>query len=232
MAEQSKPEAKAPSPAEPKTSPFAGGWWQTLPGLLTATAGILTALSGLLVVLHQLGLVGSPDRAQVTAVPPANAAITRQANEPVVLPPAAGAGVAAGPAAANPGSAKVRYFVSLPSDAELKFRNHRGEGSYKILTAQAEAASSGRLVFKFTIRLTNNGPSDVGFASDSFRLLLDGVPAAPISHLNDAVNAGSAKESVVAFEGVDSVSSLALRVLVGDRDETSDIPLALKKNTN
>ena len=31
------------------------GWWQTLPGLLTAAAGIITALTGLLVAVHQTG---------------------------------------------------------------------------------------------------------------------------------------------------------------------------------
>jgi hypothetical protein len=37
---------------EPKLT----SWWQTLPGILTATAGIITALTGLLVVLYQAGL--------------------------------------------------------------------------------------------------------------------------------------------------------------------------------
>jgi hypothetical protein len=35
-------------------------WWQTLPGILTATAGIITALTGLLVVLYNAG-VFEPD---------------------------------------------------------------------------------------------------------------------------------------------------------------------------
>jgi len=33
-------------------------WWQTLPGILTATAAIITAVSGLLVVLFQQGVIG------------------------------------------------------------------------------------------------------------------------------------------------------------------------------
>ncbi len=226
MPEQLSPEDKARSPAESKANPLAGGWWQTLPGLLTATAGILTAVSGLLVVLHQLGFVGNQDRtAAATTAPPPQAAVTNDANKSAVSPPASGPGLTA-----NPGSADAQYSISLPAGAELEFRNHRGEGSYKILAAQAQAASTGKLIFKFTIRLTNNGPSDVGFGSDSFRLLLDGVPAAPVSHLNAAVNAGSAKDDVVAFEGADTVNNLVLRVLVGDKDETSDIPLALRKN--
>jgi hypothetical protein len=33
----------------------AQGWWQTVPGILTATAGIITAIAGLIVALHQAG---------------------------------------------------------------------------------------------------------------------------------------------------------------------------------
>lgn len=31
------------------------GWWQTVPGILTATAGIITAVTGLVVALNQIG---------------------------------------------------------------------------------------------------------------------------------------------------------------------------------
>lgn len=33
-----------------------GSWWQTMPGVLTATAAIITAATGLIVALHQAGL--------------------------------------------------------------------------------------------------------------------------------------------------------------------------------
>lgn len=36
-----------------------GGWWQTLPGILTAFAGVITAVAGLLLALHQAGLISS-----------------------------------------------------------------------------------------------------------------------------------------------------------------------------
>ena len=36
--------------------PQSGGWWRTLPGMLTATAGIITAVAGLIVALHQAGV--------------------------------------------------------------------------------------------------------------------------------------------------------------------------------
>ncbi len=37
------------------TTPESKGWWQTLPGLLTAAAAIITAVTGLLVAVHQTG---------------------------------------------------------------------------------------------------------------------------------------------------------------------------------
>jgi hypothetical protein len=40
---------------EPKSK----GWWQTVPGILTAIAGIITAMTGLLVALHQIGVFDS-----------------------------------------------------------------------------------------------------------------------------------------------------------------------------
>ena len=51
-------------------TPRSSSWWQTLPGILTATAGIITAISGLLVVLYQSPLFKSdakPDSAHSTA---------------------------------------------------------------------------------------------------------------------------------------------------------------------
>jgi len=38
-------------------------WWQTIPGVLTATAGIITAVTGLIVALNQSGLFAKKDEA-------------------------------------------------------------------------------------------------------------------------------------------------------------------------
>jgi hypothetical protein len=48
-------------------TPKSSSWWQTLPGILTATAGIITAISGLLVVLYQSPFFKSaPENPRVT----------------------------------------------------------------------------------------------------------------------------------------------------------------------
>jgi hypothetical protein len=53
------------------------------------------------------------------------------------------------------------------------------------------------------------------------------VPRAPVSWLNDSVSARSAKDADVEFEAPDTAKELRLQVLVGDDNETADIPLVL-----
>jgi hypothetical protein len=40
------------------------GWWQTIPGMLTAVAGVISALTGFIVALHQIGVFGSDNKEQ------------------------------------------------------------------------------------------------------------------------------------------------------------------------
>ena len=62
MPEELKAEVKAQPQAESKAASKSEGWWQTMPGMLTATAGIVTALTGLLVAFHQVGLLGGKEK--------------------------------------------------------------------------------------------------------------------------------------------------------------------------
>jgi hypothetical protein len=214
--------------AEPlprRSAPRPPRWWQTMPGMLTAAAGVITAVAGLVAALHQTGLVGGIDKSG-----PAQVAVTPSQPSPP-LSKAAAAKDSQSRLTASPTrlqGAINDYAVSFPGGTEVKFRNHRSEGTYKVIAAVAERRSSGKLTIRFTIRLTNAGPSDVSFGNDSFRLLQDGVPRAPVSWLNEAVDARSAKDGTVEFETADTVKDLALQVLVGDRNETAEIPLTLQ----
>jgi hypothetical protein len=206
----------------------AASWWQTIPGILTAAAGAITALAGLVAALHQIGLIGE-QKLTPTSSPAPSQAPTVAAPPKATISEAQQSAVQGTPA--TPSTTAVRadrsYSVTFPSGAEVKFRNHRGEGTYKVLAAVVERRSSSKLNLKFTIRLTNGGPTDVGFWNDSFRLLLDGVPRAPVSWLNDSVSARSAKDADVEFEAPDTAKEFRLQVLVGPNNETSDIPLVL-----
>lgn len=46
------------------------GFWQTLPGVLTAFAGLLTAVGGLIAVLMQLGMIGQVGPQHTSSTPP------------------------------------------------------------------------------------------------------------------------------------------------------------------
>jgi hypothetical protein len=200
----------------------AGSWWQTVPGILTALAGIITAVGGLLVVLHQVGLLGNKEKPAAPAASPYDAA-TRRAEAAAPSAPAktADASKAAGSRGAKP------YTVTFPSGAEVTLHSSRADGIYKILAAQVDNRNTGKLILKVSIRLTNIGRSDLGFWTDSFRLVVDGVPRAPISRLNDSVDARSAKEADVLFEVPDTTENLVLSLANGE--DSANIPLVLKK---
>jgi hypothetical protein len=184
-------------------------WWQTLPGVVTAVAGLLTALGGLLLALNQVGLL---NRDHGHGAPAASAA-----REPAASP-------APGPPAAQQSAAA--QTVGFPSAAKVTLGNNRGRGTYELLAARLErrTADAGTLILQ--IRLTNAGPADIGFWNDSFRLTVDGVPRAPTSRLNTAVDARSAKEADVVFAVPLAAKSLVLKINSGD--EEGEIPLALR----
>ena len=186
-------------------------WWQTLPGVLTAATGLLTAVAGLIVALHQSGLL---DRGH----PPAPAAATAEAQSAQAPPPPSPA-PAAGPAAGA-------QAVSFPAGAKVTLGNNRGKGTYELLSAGLERRSAEAGTLTLRIRLTNAGPSDIGFWNDSFRLAVDGVPRAPTSWLNSSVDPRSAKEADIVFPVPLGAKSLTLRINSGDED--GEIPLTLR----
>lgn len=191
-----------------------GSWWQTFPGILTALTGLITAVAGLLVALHQVGLLGNKETSSILSSSSNNAA-TKPSESTTV------ASKTLAPAYAVP------YSVTFPSGSEVTLRSDRADGTYKILTAQIDNKNTGKLSLKFAVRLTNTGRSDLGFWSDSFRLVIDGVPRAPINFLNTSVEPRSAKEGEVIFEMPDTVGSLVLSVANGE--DTANIPISLNK---
>jgi hypothetical protein len=200
--------------------------------MLTAAAGVITAVAGLVVALHQAGLVGPAEKGTLDS----SAAEASKAGNHAPPPPAPTktsegrySDAARVPSGVTGAANRPAYSLALPPSTELKFRNHRAEGTYKLIRVMVEHRGSDKLSMKFTIRLTNAGPSDVGFWNDSFRLLLDGVPRAPVSFLNESVNARSAKDADVEFETPVTVRDISLQVLVGDKNETAEIPIVLEK---
>ncbi len=198
----------------------ARSWWQTLPGILTASAGLITAVAGLLVALHQIGLLGNKEKAALSPPSYHDTAKPAEATALSTTPAPKETTISATEHARS-------YSVSFPSGTEVTLRSHRADGTYKILVAQVDNKNTGKLTLKISVRLTNLGRSDLGFWSDSFRLIIDGVPRAPINFLNALVEARSAKEGEVVFEVPDSAASLVLSVANGE--DSGNLPVILKK---
>jgi hypothetical protein len=61
------------------------------------------------------------------------------------------------------------------------------------------------------------------FGDNNFRLLIDNVPRAPTSNLNDLVDAHSAKEGTIVFAVPVNATRFVLQLLMGE--EVATFPL-------
>src|SRR5262245_37389490 len=58
-------------------------WWQTIAGIITATAALITAVAGLMMALKQIGLLGQPEqKAAPNAASPALSSLARSQSTP------------------------------------------------------------------------------------------------------------------------------------------------------
>jgi hypothetical protein len=124
--------------------PQSKGWWQTVPGILTATAGIITAVTGLIVALHQTGIFDGEKQ----KVP--------QVQNDAIKPPK----VTESPAAPPPGTPKpsstsqMALYPVIPSvGTEVRV----GDFVYTVLAARLDRYAPNKLSLRFEVRMTNNG---------------------------------------------------------------------------
>ncbi len=111
--------------------------------------------------------------------------------------------------------------VSFPGGKTARL----GDFVYKILRARVDPSSGNQLGLRLTVRMLNNRSYGANFWDDSFRLLVNGVPRAPDSGLNELVAGRSAKEGTIEFVFPQNARSLVL--VIGD-DETARLPITLK----
>jgi hypothetical protein len=182
-------------------------WWQTVPGLLTAVAALITAVTGLTVAVYQI-------RDSQTSAP----------SGPEQASPAK-PGAAASQTPSNGGG--TQQSLTLPAGMEVKLAE--GEIVYKILSARLEPYNAEKDALRFTIRCTSNSPYSVNFWDRSFRLLVDEVPRAPMSGLNEVVEGQSAKEGDIVFEVPTGENKVVLQISAPTPSgyETTDIPFDL-----
>ena len=195
--------------------PSQQNWWQTLPGILTATAAVITALTGAIVGLYQVGVFtggGRPaPQAHSTTAPQAQPTVPQGSNASAPSPMPVSA------------AAPAQYSVTFPAGTEAT----AGPGAYRVLAARLDRYSSDKLSLRLTVRVT---ALDYGlsFTGNNFRLFVDGVPRAT----DDApfivgVALQSAKDGDVVFVIPAAAQHLVLQVGQPGH-ETSTIPMDLK----
>jgi hypothetical protein len=119
----------------------------------------------------------------------------------------------------------AKFPIALPANQEARLKTSFYDYLYKVIATDLDRQNSSTLRLRFKIRLTNNSSGGVSFWSDTFRLLIDGVPRAPTSFLNDVVGPHSAKDGVVEFALPDTVTQVALQLRQGE--EVAEIPYVL-----
>ena len=170
------------------------GWWQTLPGLLTAAAAAITALTGLLVAAHQIGCLNRsfPAASQTQSHPIGDSPHSTEAQ---------GAG-------SNSANSLVPRGLALPAQTEVR----SGEIVYKLVSARLSPYAPGKASLRLVIRMTNNGRFDANFWAASFRLWVDGSLQAPANDLNEIVSPHSANDAEVEFVIPDNVATVGLQM--------------------
>jgi hypothetical protein len=94
-----------------------------------------------------------------------------------------------------------------------------------VTIAELDRATSSTLRLRLVVRLTVNSSPGANFWNDSFRLLIDGVPRAPVSSLNEIVEPHSAKEGTVEFIVPDPTIRVVLQLR--NKGEVAEIPIDL-----
>jgi hypothetical protein len=205
-----------------ETGTKAQSWWYTLPGVLTAVGATITALAGLIAVLHQSGIIGASRDADK---PPA--VETRAADRPAVVEPVTSISARTSTTPPSPAPA-VPPSVGTDTSAVMSMSEVRlGTAVYQFLNVTVEQRTPDSITARFSVRMINNGRYGANFWDASFRMLIDGVPRAPTSGLNELVAAEAATDGEVTFVVPVTARSTVLRVRYGE--ESAEIPVELSK---
>jgi hypothetical protein len=187
-------------------------WWTTLPGVITSITAAVTALAGLVVAIKQTGWFDSDPPARTAA--PASSTVTASRQD-------AAAPTAVAPPLAAPSPTKSAYPVGLPELRDYKV----GAATFTLLKAQMSRQTTEKDALQIRVRMMNHGRYDANFWDRWFRLIVNEVPMAPESGLNEIVPAESAKEGDVIFVVPHGTARSRLKISVGS--DSTEIPLAL-----
>lgn len=190
-------------------------WWYTLPGVITSLTAAITAVTGLVVAIRQTGWFGLQTPPAIT---------TPSTSTPIALPSAAAPVVPAQDPSlvTSPTSpARLTYSVGLPAMRDYRL----GTATFTLLKAEVSPQTTEKNALQIRLRMLNENRFDANFWDRSFRLIVNGVPMAPESNLNEVVPAQSAKEGDVIFVVPRETTGANLKITYGD--DSTEIPLAL-----
>ena len=91
--------------------------------------------------------------------------------------------------------ARPIYSVGLPAMRDYRL----GTATFTLLKAEVSPQTTEKNALQIRLRMLNDNRFDANFWDRSFRLIVNGVPMAPESNLNEVVPAQSAKEGDVIF---------------------------------
>ena len=194
-------------------TPTPKNWWQTLPGVITGITATITAVTGLLVAITQTGWF-----APRSPAPPLEASRPTPAYAPT---PNAPPPEEASPVPHAPPAPQSRASVVLPALRDYTL----GDATFTLVAATLASRTTEKQALTFRVRMLNTGRYDANFWDRSFRLLVAGVPLAPVSDLNEVVPGNAAKEGAVVFEiprGTDTVS-----LQITHANDQTEIPLTV-----
>jgi hypothetical protein len=207
-----------------------GGWWTTLPGLLTAAAALLTAVTGLAVALNQMGVVGEPSEPGSATVSTSSETPTPDAAEVAPTPSLASTpeeegetnqGEATGQA--GPTEQKNQTFDStLPLNRPIRL----GNVSYEILRSTIEPEADGQLAVRLTVRMKCYSDYGANFWDNSFRIAVgeDRYPAS--GGLNEVVEGQATKRGEVVILVPESARTAELLLRYQDSNKT--VPFTIR----
>jgi hypothetical protein len=111
-------------------------------------------------------------------------------------------------------------LVHLRVGQEVRLKDHVTTCVYKVLAAQMDRSRPDLSLLRMIVRVTNEGSMTTNFGDNNFRLLIDNVPRAPTSNLNDLVDAHSAKEGTIVFAVPVNATRFVLQFLMGEEKAT------------
>ena len=147
-----------------------------------------------------------PSASPSTSAPSTSAGATSKATagapvQPAPVQPPSSGNVAGAPPASG-------YPIALAAGQVIK----REDRTYTILKIQLDENDARELALEVTARMLNEGRFPANFWNANFRLVVDGVPQAPVGSLNEVVDANAAKDGVVKFAVPKDAKAVELQV--------------------